>query len=343
MTARENALRLLRFDSPEYVMADMPVYGIGYHGIDHQGYSGGGHDCPVGSIWTDIWGTVWHKEHEGVMGYPKGYPLAEISALKNYDWPNPDDERIYGPLYAGAGKFDRKSDHFLGGRHRDTLWEKAYMLCGMENMMAYFHTEPDFAREILRRIMDFQMGMARHYLAAGIEYVALGDDLGTQGGPLLGPRVVREFLVPEYRRLFDLYKAKGIIVEFHSCGNVDHALDIFMKLGVDLLNPVQATANDLAAVRAKTQGRMALRGGISSGLIMQGPVARIRQEVRAKIDLLGREGGYFCTQDQSMPFAPEHVRAVMDAVREFGDYRKMEFTASPRTPLPASAAVPYPG
>ena len=69
----------------------------------------------------------------------------------------------------------------------------------------------------------------------------LGDDLGTQTGSLLGPRIVREFLVPEYRRLFRLYREHGVMIGFHSCGNVDAVLETFMELGVDVLNPVQAT------------------------------------------------------------------------------------------------------
>ena len=49
--------------------------------------------------------------------------------------------------------------------------------------------------------MDFQIGIAHHYIRLGVELVFLGDDLGMQQGPLLGPRIVRQFLEPEYRRL----------------------------------------------------------------------------------------------------------------------------------------------
>jgi uroporphyrinogen decarboxylase len=226
MTLKENALRIIRFNKPEKVVTGIPEQGLCYHGCNHEGYLGGGHDCPLGSKWTDIWGTEWHKEHEGVMGFPRGNPLADTSALKNYAWPNPDDERIIGKLYSMIDALDRTRDAFICGAHRDTLWEKAYMLVGMENMMIYFYTEPGFAREVLHRIMDFQLGMARHYLKAGIEIAALGDDMGTQTGPLLGPALMNEFLVPEYRRLFDLYRKNKVMITFHSCGNVESALQI---------------------------------------------------------------------------------------------------------------------
>lgn len=211
-------------------------------------------------------------------------------------------------------------DVFLAGSHRDTLWEKAYMLVGMENMMVYFLTEPEFAREILRRIMDFQMGIARHYVALGVEFAQLGDDLGTQAGSLLGPRIVDEFLVPEYERLFRFYKAHDVVIGFHSCGNLASVLDTLIDLGVDVLNPVQVTANDLDRVRSATQGRVALQGGVTSATIMEGPPERIAAEVRQRILQLGRDGGYFCGPDQFMPYPQGHLDALAQAVAEHGHY-----------------------
>ena len=211
-------------------------------------------------------------------------------------------------------------DCFLAGSHRDTLWEKSYMLVGMENMMVYFHTEPAFVREVLHRIMDFQLGIAGHYLKLGVELVHFTDDLGTQKGPLLGPRIVAEFLVPEYERLFHLYRVKNVLVDFHSCGNIESVLETLMRLGVDILNPLQATANDLAKVRAATRGRMALRGGVSSATIMEGPVDRIAAEVRERIWQLGQQGGYFCGPDQGLPYPQAHLDALSEAVDRFGRY-----------------------
>lgn len=293
---------------------------MAYVGCNHEGYAGGGHHLPVGSRWTDIWGTAWEKEHADVMGFPKGHPLADLpGSLRSYRWPNPDDERLVGALAASAAACDR-GIAFLAGSHRDTLWEKCYMLVGMENAMCYFHTEPAAMREVLRRIMDFQLGIARHYLALGVELVSLSDDLGMQCGPIMAPEMIREFFLPEYRRLCDLYRSRGVLMNFHSCGHIEPVLDIFLELGIDVLNPVQATANDLDAVRRRTQGRIALAGAVSSATVMAGPVGRIREEVRTRIRQLGREGGYFCWADQGMPFPPEHLQALREAVVEFGHY-----------------------
>jgi uroporphyrinogen decarboxylase len=319
MTAKDNALRIIRFDHPERVVEAPPCHNLCYLGCHHEGYEGGGHHMPVGSHWTDIWGTVWFREHDGVMGFPRGNPLDEPAKMKGYRWPDPDDERICGQIRRMAREF-KGGDLFLGGTHRDTLWEKTYMLVGMECAMEYFYTEPEFMREVLHRVMDFQLGIAKHYLDAGIELAWLGDDLGTQQGPLLGLPLVREFMMPEYQRLFELYKRRPVIIEFHSCGNIEWAIPLFIELGVDVLNPIQATANDLQTVRRLSAGRLALQGGISTGLIMDGPAERIRQEVRRTLWELGRDGGYFCTPDQGMPFPEAHIAAFRETLDANGHY-----------------------
>jgi uroporphyrinogen decarboxylase len=317
---KSNALEIIRFGRPERIASGPPQFGIGYLGCNHEGFEGGGHHLPVGSQWTDIWGTVWRREHEGVMGFPRGNPLADLpSSLKTYCWPDPDDERISGRIAESAAKCDR-SMQFLTGSHRDTLWEKAYMLAGMENVMCFFREEPNAVSELLRRIMDFQLGIARHYLAAGVEMVNMSDDLGAQRGPLFSREVLERFFMPEYRRLFDLYRSRGVLVNFHSCGNIVSLLDVFMDLGVDILNPVQASANDLDEARRVTSGRMALSGGVNSEAMVDGPVDAIRRLVWRRLWQLGRDGGYFCWADQAMPWPEEHGRALADAVREFGRY-----------------------
>lgn len=321
MNAKENALRIINFNNPERITAGPPVYTLCYHGCNHEGFEEGecGDSSPVGTEWQDIWGTRWHKIHEGVMGLPKGYPLADIERLKNYKWPNPNDERICKKIYEMAELFN-ENDTFLGGSHRDTLWEKAYMLVGMENMSMYFLTEPEFAKEVLHRIMDFQLGIAQHYVRLGIEFASLGDDLGTQIGALLGPKVLNEFLVPEYKRLFDFYKEKNVLIGFHSCGNIESVIETFIELGVDVLNPIQATANSLDYIRAITDGKIALQGGISSAIVMEGPIDRIINEVRKRMYQLGKKGGYFCCPDQGMPFPKEHIEVVYQAIDKFGHY-----------------------
>jgi uroporphyrinogen decarboxylase len=318
MTPRENLLRVLAFDHPEYVPHGLPVHWLRYRGANHQSLDGtGGDDSPAGSRWTDIWGVGWHKELDGVMGLPEGNPLADITKVDSYPFPDPRDPRIVAGLHGPRPEFDREQA-FLGGAHRDTLFEQAYMLVGMENLFIAFHEEPNAVCALFRRITDFHLGLAEQYVALGVEWASLGDDLGHQLGLLFSRETLEEFFLPEYRRVFGFYEERGVRVNFHSCGRVQDLADVLIGLGVDVLNPVQASANDLPLLRARTHGRLTLMGGVPSHVVYEGPPARIRAEVGEKIALLGRSGGYICTPDQGLPFPPEHIEAFRAAVEEFG-------------------------
>jgi uroporphyrinogen decarboxylase len=318
MNPKENALRTIRFDNPAYIMRDPPGLWLSYTGCNHEGYQGGGHHLPVGSTWTDIWKTGWRREQEGVMGFPVIHPLEDLPrTIRTYAWPDPDDERICAKIYQNIAEWD-KENSFLVGQHRDTLWEKAYMLVGMENLMVYFKTEPQAVHELLSHIMDFQVGIARHYLKAGVELVECGDDLGGQKGLLLSPGIIHEFFIPQYRRLFSIYKSNQIFIEFHSCGQITALIDDFIDLGIDILNPVQATANNLDLLREKTNGRLALHGGVNSALVVSGPIEAIEAEVQTRILQLDANGGYFCGPDQGMPWPAEHEKAMEKAITIYG-------------------------
>ncbi len=120
MNAKENALRIIRFDKPERVVCIPPKHIIGYRGCNHEGYTEGGHHLPVGSKWVDIWGTMWEKEHEGVIGFPVGHPLADLpGALKDYEWPSANDERICGRIYELAEGWDKNRRPIKAGRLLD--------------------------------------------------------------------------------------------------------------------------------------------------------------------------------------------------------------------------------
>ena len=187
MNAKENARRIIEFDGPERVVGGPPCHGVGYLGVNHEGYEGGGHHMPVGSHWTDIWGTTWFREHDGVMGFPRGNPLADLpAALPSFEWPGPDDERICSKIYDSTEGWN-KEETFLSGSHRDTLWEKSYMLVGMENMMCFFYTEPA-ARKITQGRMALQGGISTATIMDGPveairrEVVERLWQLGREGG-----------------------------------------------------------------------------------------------------------------------------------------------------------------
>jgi uroporphyrinogen decarboxylase len=92
-------------------------------------------------------------------------------------------------------------------------------------------------------------------------------------------------------------------------------------IGVTILNPVQARANDLALVKeTAVRGHMALQGGVDSHLLVIGTPDQVRQETLRVISILGPGGGYLLAPDQDMPWPEENYRAMIETVQTHGHY-----------------------
>lgn len=322
-TGKQEALKTIFFQNPSRVMSYIPHFMLEYPGVNHDSFEDRTFENQraVGSKWVDIWGTQWHKEFPDLMGLPCFCPLSGPELLDSYQWPDANDPRIIAAIRECRAEYDRlglSDSQLLCGSHRDTLWEKSYMLVGMEPMMEYFYTEPEFAHTVLEKIMDFHLGIAQHYLEAGVEMVNLSDDLGSQSSLILSPAIIEEFLVPQYRRLFELYRKNNVIMNFHSCGHILPLLDLFVELGVNILNPVQATANELAEVARRAKGRLCISGGVSNVVLLTDDEQQIEAEVRRCISCFDQSGGYFCNPDQYMPYSKHSLDALERAVIKYG-------------------------
>lgn len=318
LSPKENYLRAVRFQDPEYVPNGrrLPVASVGFHGVNPEDNRPG-----EARAWADFWGIGHEKTLEDVMPMPTYHPLADVNRWDAYRWPSPDDPERLGPLAEQVGAVDRR-EQLLSVSHRSTLFERAWILVGMEILLMLMADAPEQADWLFDRIIAFQLGMARHYLALRPDLVALGDDVGTQRATLMSPAHYRRYIKPRYARLIALYKDAGVLVTYHSCGHVLPLVDDFVDLGIDVLNPVQPRANeDLALLRVKTAGRMALHGGVDTQYTLTlGTPAEVRAEVRERIHTLGAEGGYICAPDQSIPMPAENAQAFDDAVAEYGRY-----------------------
>ena len=94
------------------------------------------------------------------------------------------------------------------------------------------------------------------------------------------------------------------------------------ELGVTILNPVQARANDLARMKRETHGHTALAGAIDTAVLANGTPGDVRAEVSRVMGILKPGGGYICGPDQEIPGIPEeNMAALWETAREVGRYR----------------------
>lgn len=311
MNAKENWVAAVRFQSPDYVpRGDEPVW------FDLQ-FEGNFRIAD----WTDAWGVGWEVGLADTVPFPRHNPLPSLDRLADYRFPDPGALRFTGDMRQALARVGRGAK-LVQGTLVYLLFERAWAIMGMENFMTALVTHPDEMRAFLHGIAGYARRVFDRYLDLGVDAIGFSEDLGSQRALMISPAMFREFLLPEYQFIFENALRAGRIVNFHSCGCVQAVAADLAGIGVTVLNPIQARANDLARLKSDTRGRMALCGGIDTALLATGTPGQVRAEVIRVMELLKPGGGYICQPDQGLPGIPEeNMRALWDTARDVGRYR----------------------
>ncbi|MBM4155168.1 MAG: uroporphyrinogen-III decarboxylase-like protein [Lentisphaerae bacterium] len=243
----------------------------------------------------DVFGVAWDRSVDRDIGIVEGCVLPEPT-LAGFRFPDPLDPRFFRDIPAAIGRHpDRFRVFYIGF----SLFERAWTLRGMENLLLDFVDHPAFVHELLGAIADYNLAQVREALRYDIDAVYFGDDWGQQHGLIMGKPWWDEFIRPHLRRMYGFVRDAGKFQMIHSCGDVDELFDDLVGLGLNCFNPFQPEVMDTAALLARYRGRLAFHGGLSTQRILPyGTEAEVRAESRRLLDL-GAAGGYI--------FAPSHA------------------------------------
>jgi len=136
------------------------------------------------------------------------------------------------------------------------------------------------------------------YTGPWVDAVALADDLGIQTHTWVSPGMYRKQIKPHQKRLFQHIKktAPELTLFYHSCGSVYEIISDFIEMGVQVLNPVQYTANkmELACLKQEFGKDLAFWGGgcDSQKILPYGTPQEVADEVKKNIDIMAPGGGF---------------------------------------------------
>jgi len=279
-----------------------------YFGTDDLLEATGGHIVELGSDigffeplnnhrFVDTFGVVWDRTVEKDIGFVEGLVLPEPS-LKHLRLPDPHDQRYFADI---PDRLRRYGDRFRLFCIGFSLYERAWTLRGMENLMMDFIEHPRFVHELLDAIADYNIAQVRKACTFDIDAVYFGDDWGQQHGLIMGYPCWRRFIYPRLRRLYEAVKQAGKFLFIHSCGDVAELFDDLLDLGVDCFNPFQPEVMDLAGLYERYRGRLSFWGGLSvQRTLPHGTVEDVRRETRRLIEM-GRGGGYILSPSHAVP------------------------------------------
>lgn len=279
---------------------------------------------------TDMWGIGQKLNPDGYYYNMCKHPLEDIEdieGLESYQFPEPTEYMVEGlserldanrdkccileglrePMF-GLPSWLRRNDNF----YVDLLLNEEFCDALHEKILAYYKTLIDF---VMTRIGD------------RIDVVKFADDMGAQNALLMSPETYRARIKPYQAALYgyvkEKYKKKILL---HSCGSIRPIIGDLIEIGVDALNPVQISAEDMDPESLKREFGSRITfwgGGIDTQQVLGvASPAEIRAHVRRNVEIFKKNGGYVFAQVHNIqPNVPiENILAMFEAYREVADY-----------------------
>jgi uroporphyrinogen decarboxylase len=252
---------------------------------------------------VDDWGITWERQY----GFNQivGFPLSSASpeAVLDFRFPYPAVEDLFGPMRLLA---DSSRDYFLGCDVSPCAFEMYWRLRGMENALLDMIEAPDLSREMFRRCVDFSIYLAEKAIRElSLDWLWTGDDVASQQGMLVSPKLWRSQIKPELERVFAVGKAHNLWVAYHCCGALRPIIPDLIEIGLDVLNPVQSNCPGMNPYELKKEfgDRLAFMGGVDTQyLLPRGTSLQVCWAIEALINAMTADGGgYILAASHTIP------------------------------------------
>lgn len=248
--------------------------------------------------YTDEWGIGW-KQCEYNTRYGKGkytemavHPLADDAAISTYRPPDPHRPELYEE--AARTLRDFQDEYWIVGVTVTTIFECAWALRGLEQLLVDFALAPELAEQVLDIPFHYHLNAAKRLVEMGVDMVWTGDDVGGQHAMIISPACWRKFLKPRMAQFIAELKAINpqVKVAYHTDGMVMPIIPELIEIGVDVLNPVQPASMDPALLKREFGERLCFWGSIDEQHTLPfGTPAEVRSEVETRLRTIGKNGG----------------------------------------------------
>jgi uroporphyrinogen decarboxylase len=251
---------------------------------------------------------------------------ATLETIASWPFPSPDDYD-----YTSVEPFCRRYSPYCvvaGGAGIPDIINSSGMVWTMEKVLISIAMDEPAFQVYLDRKLAVQYEIWARILEKGkgkIDLFSMGEDLGTQIGPMISLKLFRKFFRPRIQKFIDLAKSYNLPVMFHSCGSSSWVFDDFIEMGINVMDTLQPEAKNMQAAYLKERfgQQLAFHGCISTaGAVAFGTSAETVAHAREVLQVMMPGGGYaFSPSHQLQDNSPtENVVALYETAHQYGRY-----------------------
>jgi uroporphyrinogen decarboxylase len=348
MTDRDNLLKAIRFETPDYIPMLFHINSACWNHYDQEALKDlieahpflfPGYERPKGRvtpIWfdlarkdrphTDPWGCVWTTTDNGITGCVHQHPLSSWDSFVDYAPPDPARSTGLSPIDWDEAKKSvsetRKNGGVVtGGLPHGHTFLRLLNIRGYDNLLVDMMNEDPRLVRLIAMIADFNAEVVRRWIALEPDILSYPEDLGMQVGPMISPCLFRQHIKPIYQSLMQPARDRGIIVHMHSDGDIRLLVDDLIDGGVEVIN-LQDLVNGIDWIAARFAGRICVDLDIDrQDITARGAPRDIDALIRGEVEKIGSKQGGLTMVYGLYPGVPlQNAGAVMDAMEKYATY-----------------------
>ncbi len=191
--------------------------------------------------------------------------------------------------------------------------------------MVTLATEPDYVDALCEKVLEAWLENLERFVLAvgeGVQVLQICDDFGTQQSPFISVKMFRERFMSFYKCGLDwIHENMQMKVMLHSDGALFPLIPSLIEMGVDILNPIQTSANGMDPVRLKEEfGDRLVFWGASldcQQTLPFGTPEEVAREVEEHIHVFAPGGGYVFAPVHNIQAGvpPENVISMFDTAQ----------------------------
>jgi hypothetical protein len=240
---------------------------------------------------VDEWGRVWKD------GMYSGGVLETRADLVQYSPQPAYAERFFDPQAAQRVRAKYPDHCLFFGTHAGPFMG-SYMAMGLDRFCLQIGSDPHFIHALMENRTAWCKALFGRAVELGAELIVMGDDSAHHGGPMISPRMWREFVLPYHRQIVE---SLPVPVIWHSDGNISKLLPMAVEAGFTGIHGLEPWSISLKKVKAQYGSQLVLCGNADVRLLCESDLAAVQNEVRRCLQEGGSSGFMFSSCNSIFP------------------------------------------